>query len=181
MQNKLKPGLIQLYTGTGKGKTTAALGLALRSVGMGLRVYFVQFLKPESAVSGELNTARRLAPQLKLVRLSDDSFLGAIAEEVRKRNKALYSQELNRIEKLMQREEYDIFILDESVNALQLGLIEWEQLEQLIKAKPSQVELVFTGQPAPAQLIELADLVSNVEMIKHPYQQGIKARPGIEY
>ncbi len=181
MRNTLKSGLIQLYTGCGKGKTTAALGLAVRAVGMGLRVYFVQFLKPESAASGEMNACKHLAPQLKLIRLSDDSFLGAISEEVRKRNKALYAQDLDKIQELMQSEEYDVFILDESVNALHLGLIKWPQLESLIEAKPAQVELVFTGQPAPAQLIELADLVSNVEMVKHPYQQGIKARAGIEY
>ncbi len=181
MSAKLKQGRIQLYTGGGKGKTTAALGLSLRAIGSGFRVYFVQFLKPESAVSGEMNIARRLAPQLKLVRLSDDSFLGRISEEVQKRNSALYAKELDNIKKLMQAGEYDIFILDESVNALNLGLIDWRQIEGLIKIKPPQVELIFTGQPAPPQLIELADLVSNIEMIKHPYQQGVGARAGIEY
>lgn len=181
MSAKLKQGQIQLYTGGGKGKTSAALGLTLRAIGWDLRVYLVQFLKPKSAASGEMNMARRLSPQLKLVRLSDDSFLGTISLIVRKRNKILYAQELDKVQKLMQAGEYDIFILDELVNALHLGLIEWQQVEGLIKTKPPQIELVFTGQPAPPQLIELADLVSNIEMIKHPYQQGVGARAGIEY
>jgi cob(I)alamin adenosyltransferase len=181
MAVKLERGLIQLYTGEGKGKTTAALGLAFRAVGMGLGVYFVQFLKPRSEPSGELRMAHRLAPRLKMVRLSDDSFLGPVTETVQQRIKVIYARELDSIQELMQQGVYDIFILDELVNALHLQLVEWQQIEHLIQNKPTEVELVFTGQPASPRLIQLADLVSKLEMIKHPYQQGVKARAGIDY
>jgi cob(I)alamin adenosyltransferase len=181
MATKLRKGLIQLYTGEGKGKTSAALGLAFRAIGMGLRVYFVQFLKPRSTPSGEVNTASRLTPRLRLVRLGDDSFLGPVSDAVRRRTEGIYAQELDRIQQIMQQGEYDIFILDELVNALHLGLVNWGQVERLVEAKPLQVELVFTGQPAPPRLIELADLVSELRMVKHPYRQGVKSRPGIEY
>ncbi len=181
MNTKLKQGLIHLYTGNGKGKTTAALGLSLRAVGMGLRVYFVQFLKPQSAPSGEVNIASKLAPQFTLLSPHEDSFLGHISDDMRKKNKTICFNTLTNVKTLMQAGKYDLFVLDEAVNALNLKLIEWAWIEELINNKPQEIELVLTGQPAPPKLIELADLVSSVEMIKHPYQQGIQSRAGIEY
>jgi cob(I)alamin adenosyltransferase len=181
MATGLNRGLVQLYTGNGKGKTSAALGLAFRAMGMGLRVYFVQFLKPASNPSGEMNLQKRLIPQIKIVRLSDDSFLGPVSESIRLRTMDIYNRELNKITKLMQEGDNDIFVLDELVNALHLKLVKWELVEDVVKSKPALVELVLTGQPAPLKLIQLADLVSKLEMVKHPHQQGIKPRPGIEY
>jgi len=174
-------GLVQIYTGEGKGKTTAALGLALRAIGQGLRVYFVQFLKPQSASSGEMKSAARWGADFRLVRLADDSFLNPISASLRAKTRRLYAEELDHIQHLMQEGSYNLFVLDEVLNALHLGLIEEGRIERLIYERPSSIELIFTGQPLPKKLIPLADLISEIKVIKHPYDQGIKARPGIEY
>jgi len=177
----LKLGLLQVYTGDGKGKTSAALGLALRAVGWGLRVLMVQFLKSSAAHSGEVEAAKTLAPNLALMRLSPHSFLGPIPDEIYQKTRSLYREYLEKLQETIQRAEYDVFILDEALVALKLGLVNKPQLQALLAARPPQVEVVLTGRGCPQWIIDLADLVSEINLIKHPYQQGIPARPGIEY
>ncbi len=174
-------GLIQVYTGNGKGKTTAALGLALRALGQGFKVYFIQFLKPGSFPSGEIQAANKWLACLKIVRLADDSFLGPVSDELRFKTRSLYQTALDNVVRQIYRDNYQMVVLDEALNALHLGLMEWDWLEEVIRHKPPGLELVLTGNPLPDKLRDAADLVSEVRMIKHPYSTGIPARPGIEY
>ena len=174
-------GLIQVYTGNGKGKTTAALGLALRAMGQGFNVYFIQFLKPGSFPSGEIRAADRWLPGLKIVRLADDSFLGPVSDELRLKTRGIYQTVLDNVIRQVYRDNYQMVVLDEALNALHLRLMEWDWLEEAIRHKPPELELVLTGNPLPDKLRDMADLVSEVRMVKHPYASGIPARPGIEY
>ncbi|MFC2071154.1 cob(I)yrinic acid a,c-diamide adenosyltransferase [Chloroflexota bacterium] len=167
-------GLIQIYTGDGKGKTTAALGLAIRATGHGMRVGFIQFLKSE-ACGEHLFTSRY--PAFEIVQIStESSFTKArepMSEEVQ--------QTLVYAEEQMLGGGYDLLILDEIFIAIRKGLITTEQVLALLEKKPESVELVLTGRYAPAEVVEQADLVTEMRMIKHPLNQGIGARPGIEY
>jgi len=177
----LEMGLVQVYYGEGKGKTTAALGLALRAVGQGLRVYIAQFLKPRSASSGEANIISRLGDDFVLERINENSFLGKISEELRAKSTELFARELPHLKNMLQQADYDLIILDEILNVLSLGLIKEGDLLELLEAKHPQVELILTGRQAPAWLLERADLATEIRLVKHPYQHGIKARRGIEF
>jgi cob(I)alamin adenosyltransferase len=175
----LEKRLIQIYTGNGKGKTTAALGLALRASGWGLRVLFVEFLKPISAPCGEKESAPRIGFSIR--RISEDSFIGRISPELKKKTCDLIRKELEDIRQKMQKGEFDLYILDELVTAVSLGILPEEDVLSLMKDKPDKVELVLTGRGASEKLIEHADLVSDIRSIKHPYQKGIPSRQGIEF
>ncbi len=177
----LEMGLLQVYYGKGKGKTTAALGLAVRAVGQGLRVNAIQFLKPRSAPAGITNIASRLGDNFVLERINDDSFICKVSERLHTKSIKLFAEELPRVKNIIQKADYDLVILDEVLNAVSLGLITEEALRELLKSKHPKVELVLTGRSAPPWLIEQADLVTEMNMIKHPYQRGIQARKGIEY
>lgn len=165
-------GLVQIYTGNGKGKSTAALGLALRAVGQGLRVGFIQFLKGE--VSGEHLFLEKY-PAFNIQRLGKVSHFKRgnpeLTEEVQ--------ETLQLIEKEMQN--YDLLIMDEVFIAIDMGLMSAGQLLELIDKKPEVLEIVLTGRRAPVAIIERADLVTEMTEVKHPFQRGIGARRGIEY
>lgn len=175
----METGLIQIYTGNGKGKTTAALGLALRASGWGWRVLFVEFLKPISAPCGEGKSAPQIGFSIR--RVSEDSFIGGISQDLKKKTCTLIREELEDIRQKMQKREFDLYILDELVTAVSLGILPEEDVLCLMKAKPGKVELVLTGRGASEKLIEYADLVSDIRSIKHPYQKGISSRQGIEF
>ena len=186
---RLKRGLVQVYTGNGKGKTTAALGLALRAAGHGLRVGVIQFMKGQLE-SGERKAAERLAPELEIhtfgsARWGDPSKappgtpwwkLPPSAED---RDKA--QEALSFAREAMASGRYDIIILDEVFGAIGLGLVSLEQALDLIRARPEHVELILTGRAAPAEIVDAADLVTEMKAVKHPYQEGVKARKGIEF
>lgn len=174
----LETGLVQIYYGKGKGKTTAAFGLAVRAAGQGFRVYIAQFLKPNH--SGELKSVS-LLENITLEKINHDSFLGEISQELRTKTIDIYSKKLPQIEKYLSEKKYDLVILDEILNAFALGLVSEENLKGLLAARNPQVELVLTGRSAPAWLIEEANLVTEVKLIKHPYQRKIPARRGIEF
>ena len=178
-----KYGLVQVYTGDGKGKTTAAIGLAVRALGWGKKVLFYQFLKPPAAKSGELCLAEKFLDQLTCKRLQADWPLTKTRpdEPARSKMRRDIQQIWPDIVKAVTEHEYDLVILDEMNCCLAERLIDWPALANLLAGKHQDVELILTGRGASKQLIAAADLVSEVVEIKHPYNDGLTARKGIEY
>ncbi len=174
---KLEKGLVQVYTGNGKGKTSAAFGLALRAIGRGLEVYIIQFIKGGFDY-GELYIADKL-PGLKLKAFGRGKFVSE--KEPDKEDVDLAEEALRTAEEAVKSHEYDVIVLDEVNVALNLRLIKTERVLQLIREKPVQTELVLTGRKAPKEIIEAADLVTEMTEVKHPYHSGFRARKGIEY
>jgi len=174
---KLEKGLVQVYTGNGKGKTSAAFGLALRAVGRGLKVYVIQFIKGGFDY-GELYVVDKL-PNLTLKPFGRGKFVTAKPPE--KEDVKLAEEALSHAQEIVASSKYDVVILDEVNVALNLGLIGLEAVMKLVKNKPSHVELVLTGRYAPAQIIEIADLVTEMKEVKHPFNKGFQSRKGIEY
>lgn len=174
---KIERGYIQIYTGNGKGKTTAALGQALRAAGYGLKTYIIQFMK-EYPYS-ELKSLENLAGFIKIEQVCGDEFVYKREvppkEEI---DKALDA--LERIKKIMKSDEYDLIILDEVCVAIYFGLLKLDEVLSVIDAKPTNVELILTGRYCPEVLIEKADLVTEMKEVKHYYQKGVLARKGIE-
>ena len=176
-------GLVQVYTGKGKGKTTAALGLAVRALGWGKAVYICQFLKPADLKSGEMCLIEKFPQQLRWEHVGDDWPLkkDGPGKEVREKMRTTIAQIWPSIVKAVSEPEYDLVILDEINYCLSEGLIEFSALQKLFTSKHQQLELILTGRGASPQLIQAADLVSEVLAIKHPYSKGTTARKGIEY
>jgi cob(I)alamin adenosyltransferase len=176
-RKRLERGLTEVYTGDGKGKTSAAFGLGLRALGRGLKVYVVQFIKGGFDY-GELHIVDHL-PNLKLVAFGRGKFVTEVPpadEDIR-----LAKEAFELAQKVVNSEEYDLVILDEINVALNLKLIDVKEVIDLIKNKPKRVELILTGRYAPPEVIEVADLVTEMKEIKHPYTRGIPPRKGIEY
>lgn len=167
--------MIQVYTGNGKGKTTAALGLALRACGAGLKVYIGQFLK--NGCYSEIKALK------KIKNINAQQFgLGCfIKKPTDKKNLLLAKNGLVKIKEIITKKIYDIVILDEINVALELKLLELSDVINLIKNTPRKTELVLTGRNAHPAIIKIADLVSEIKDIKHYYKKGVKARKGIEY
>lgn len=174
---RLEKGLVQVYTGNGKGKTSAAFGLALRAVGRGLKVYIIQFIKGGFDY-GELYVVDKL-PGLKLKAFGRGKFVATEKPDSMDAN--LAEEALAAAKKVIKSGEYDIVILDEINVALSLHLIKTDKVMKLIKSKPASTELVLTGRDAPKEIIEVADLVTEMVEVKHPFNQGFRARKGIEY
>jgi len=173
----LERGLVQVYTGDGKGKTTAALGLALRAAGYGLRVHIVQFLKGWEHY-GEL-AGVKLLPSVTLRQFGRSGFVNP--KRPLPQDYDLARAALADVRAAMLSGEVDIVILDEVNNALELGLLPVEAVLALLDERPANVELVLTGRGAPAAIRERADLVTEMQAVKHPYDSGLVARKGIEY
>ncbi len=171
---KAEKGLIQIYTGDGKGKTTAALGLAIRAAGHGKRIGFIQFLKNEPC--GEHFFVSQHCP-FEIIQISTESCFKASKEKLKEEAQ----RTLTCVEEQMLSSKYDILILDEIFVALFRGSITLEQVVNLLAKKPENLELILTGRYAPREIIKLADLVTEMRMVKHPINAGIKAREGIEY
>ena len=178
MMANLSQGLTQIYTGNGKGKTTAAFGLAIRAVGHGFRVYIIQFMKGKDD-SGELVGLQRLKPECQIEHFGGTGWVhkGELQEEhIQEARKALA-----KASEIVLSGKWDIVILDEIINAIWFDLIPENKVLELISKKPKHVELVLTGRNASPTLIEKADLVTEMVQTKHPYEQGIMARQGIEF
>ncbi len=173
-------GLVIVYTGGGKGKTTAALGMALRAVGYEHKVCMIQFIKG-SWHYGEMDSSQRLTPEFELIP-AGKGFVGIIDDTSPKEEHEKYAEEAIKIcqEKILS-EKYDLIILDEINYAVNLGLINLKSVTELIKSKPQKLDLVLTGNHAKQEIIELADLVTEMKEIKHPFQSGIKAKKGIDF
>ena len=175
-QQGLSQGCVQIYTGNGKGKTTAALGLSLRAVGRGMRVCFFQFIKGGGPY-GEQLAAERLAPLMTIIQTGKPGWVNTkdITEDRRAAQQAF-----QKACELLASGQYDLFVCDEILGALGFGLLDLEQIVELIALKPDTVELVLTGRGAPEQLVAAADLVTEMREVKHYYQAGVPARVGIE-
>ncbi len=179
----LEKGLVQIYTGDGKGKTTAAFGLGLRAAGQGNKVLIYQFLKPPSLDIGE-----RFALQLGAVRIRVETLdtpwdmsKSLKDEKAVTKMQAAISEVLERIAQTAEKRFYDVLILDEIVFCLSKGLAKLEDIKNIIDRRDPAVEIVLTGRGATEELIELADLVTEMRSIKHPFDKGLPARRGIEY
>ncbi|MDF1525384.1 MAG: cob(I)yrinic acid a,c-diamide adenosyltransferase [bacterium] len=170
-------GYIHVYTGDGKGKTTASLGLALRAVGNGLKVLVIQFLKG-SEMTGERQAALNLSPGLEIRPLGRNGLLhpGLIMERDRVQAEAALDEAIGE----MTSGRWNVLILDELNTACSLGVVPEERVLQLMDQKPDGMELVLTGRGAPEKVIEKADLVTEMREIKHYFKQGVPAREGIE-
>lgn len=191
---KSETGLIHVYTGDGKGKTTAALGLATRAVGHGKMVHMVQFLKG-SSYSGELFAAPRLFPQLQITQFgwgcpwssqirSGQGHCTGCGECFRNNRDpeiSLAKHAFKFSTQLVHQGEYDIIILDEISHPIRHKLLEADRVVQLLKEKPHHVELVLTGRRMAPEIMEVADYVTELVPHKHPFQKGIESRRGIEY
>jgi len=169
--------MIQIYTGNGKGKTTAALGLGLRAVGHGLKVIMIQFMKGEINY-GELEAVKHL-PGFKIEQYGRPDFVNP--ENPDKEDIRLAEQALKRAAKVIKNKEFDIVILDEINVAVSFGLIKAEKVIELIKNTSKKTELILTGRYMPEEFIKYADLISEVREVKHHFQAGVSARKGIEY
>lgn len=172
----MRKGYIQVYTGSGKGKTTAALGLALRAAGAGLRVFIAQFVKQRK--SSEYEALGRFPDVITIKRFGRGFILKKKATETDR--KAARSG-LKEVRKILLSEDYDVVILDEANIAVHYNLITAEDLLKLMAEKPKDVELVITGRYADERVVEMADLVTEMKEIKHYGEKGIKARVGVEY
>ncbi len=170
-------GYIQLYTGNGKGKTTAALGLALRAAGHGLRTYFGQFLKGKP--SGEGEAVKKLSSLITIERFGREGFVFA-AKGPDEEDIQLARQGLQKCREAMRSSSYHIVVLDEVNTAVHLKLLREEEILSLIREKPENVEIVLTGRNAPPSFISEADLVTEMREVKHYFAVGVAARTGIE-
>jgi cob(I)alamin adenosyltransferase len=173
-------GLTHVYYGYGKGKTTAALGLALRAAGHGKRVVIVQFLK--DARSGELSQLA-LLPNVTVLRgkAAGHTFSIDMTEEERGITRRIHDENLQKALRLRENGACDLLILDEGLDAYQLGMIDRALFESAVNDKPEPLELVITGHNPEAWLTERADYVTEMVKIKHPYDAGTAGRPGIEF
>ncbi len=175
-----KQGLVIVYTGKGKGKTTAALGMALRAVGYNHKVCMIQFIKG-SWHYGEMTSSKRLEPEFELTAVGK-GFVGIIDDKSPIEDHRKIAQEALRIaQEKINSKKYDIVILDEINYAVNLGLINLQDVLDLIMKKPPHLNLVLTGNYARNEVIDLADLVTEMREVKHPFKVGIKARKGIDF
>jgi len=179
----LEKGLVQLYTGDGKGKTTAAFGLALRAAGQGNKVLIYQFLKPPTLETGERSVLRLGAAGIRIEAfdLPWDMSTSWADKKAVVQVQAAIRQVLEKMAETAEKRLYDVLILDEIVFCLSKGLVRLEDVKSLIRRKDPAVEIVLTGRGATEELMELADLVTEMRNVKHPLDKGLPARRGIEY
>ena len=178
-----KKGLVHIYTGDGKGKTTAAFGLALRAAGHGNKVLIYQFLKPASLNAGE---RKALSDVKKSITVESLGLKWDLSKSLKNKDMAAQAKKtikktLERIGRTANTKLYDLIILDEIVFCLSKGLAEISDISEIIKKRDKSVELVLTGRGATKELINLADLVTEMKNIKHPFDKGLTSRKGIDY
>jgi cob(I)alamin adenosyltransferase len=178
----LDKGLVQIYTGNGKGKTTAAFGLALRAAGQGNKVLIYQFLKPPDIETGERFALKLGAVRIRLECLDIAWDENSLKDETKVAEvKTAIADILKRIAETAEKRFYDVIILDEIVFCLSKNLAKLEDITDIINRKDSRVEIVMTGSGASDELLKMADLVTEMKNIKHPFDKGIRARQGIEF
>jgi len=173
-----RKGLIGVFTGDGKGKTSAALGTALRAAGQGLRVLILQFMKKQRNI-GELKAIEASNLPIRLEQHGRRVFFRSRACEPM--DIYMASRGMTAFREAMESGCYEMIILDEINMAVHFGLVQWSELKQLLDQKPPELHLFLTGRNARSELIEMADLVTEMREIKHPYREGVQAQAGIEY
>lgn len=175
----MNQGLIHIYCGDGKGKTSAAIGLAVRAAGCGKKVLFARFLKNEE--SGELKILDAVL-EITVIHLERSyGFFNTLSDGEKQEVRQLYGTLWNGIAKIITESDYDILIMDEFMAAYRYGLIPQEEAIKFLRKKPKCLEVVLTGRDPDEKLVELADYVSEIRKVKHPFDRGIRARRGIEY
>ena len=175
----MEKGLIEVYCGDGKGKTTAAIGLAVRAAGCGMRVLFVRFLKNEH--SGELVILDKI-PEIDVIHLNREfGFVFRMTEEEKQEAKEVYSNLWQEAVRRAVEEEYDMLVADEFMAAYRYEFIDHVHALDFLKNKPGKLEVVLTGRDLAPEIQELAEYISEVKKIKHPFEQGVPARRGIEF
>ncbi|HSB16585.1 MAG TPA: cob(I)yrinic acid a,c-diamide adenosyltransferase [Bryobacteraceae bacterium] len=172
-------GLLMVYTGNGKGKTSAAMGTAFRAVGQGFKVLMIQFIKG-SWHYGELDSAGMLGDAFE-IRVMGRGFVKVGAEQPDPEDVRLVQEAWNAAVEAMQSKKYDMLILDEINYAIHYGMLGIDQVLEGLVARPGQLHVVCTGRNAHPKLVEAADLVSEIKEIKHPFHKGVLAQRGIEY
>lgn len=177
----LTQGMIHLYIGDGKGKTTAAVGLAIRALGAGLKVLFVQFLK--NTVTGEKNIMEQYTENLYFYRPKQrhSLFLWKMTEKQLAETKEDLQISWRHIREEILSGNWDVVVLDEVLDVIKYSLLSEEDILNVLTKKPEKTEIICTGRDAPDSLRDLADYISLIEKVKHPYDKGICARHGIEY
>ncbi|MBS6602814.1 MAG: cob(I)yrinic acid a,c-diamide adenosyltransferase [Brachyspira sp.] len=180
--NWAKHGYIQVYTGNGKGKTTASLGLAMRALGRCWKVLIIMFMKGGDDY-GELNSFRNLSPEiaenLTIVQAGPDRIV--YQKDKNETDAAEIKKGWELAKNAIQNDEYNLIILDEANIAIDMGFIDLQEMLQVLKNKPDEMEIVLTGRNARQEIIDIAHLVSEIKPVKHYWDTGISARKGIEY
>jgi cob(I)alamin adenosyltransferase len=173
---RINKGLVIVNTGKGKGKTTAAMGVVVRAWGRGMKVIMLQFIKHSTANFGEQRAAQKMGIEMR-----------AMGDGFTWRSKDLdQSAELARAhwedcKTIIASGDYEVIVLDEFTYPMHYGWVDTEEVIEALKARPDMVHVIITGRNAPEALVEYADLVTEMNVVKHPYQEGIKAQPGIEF
>lgn len=173
-------GLLMVYTGNGKGKTSAALGAVFRAVGQGMKALMVQFIKG-SWHYGELDTAKMLPPGLFEIRVMGRGFVKIGSEKPDPADVAMVEQAWAMVVEEMHAGRFELIVCDEINYAIHYGMIDVDRVVRDLQARPEAVHVVCTGRNAHPKLVEIADLVSEIKQVKHPYEKGILAQRGIEY
>ena len=174
--SRVHEGYVQIYTGDGKGKTTAALGLVLRALGQGLRAAVLQFMKSDPSW-GEIVMLKRL--EVPVVQCGLDHWV--LKGKITDADRAAAAEGLARARALVESGDYDVVVLDELCTALSFELLALDDVLAMLAVRPPAVELVLTGRGAPEALVAAADLATEMRPLKHYYEAGVKARPGIEF
>ena len=174
----INTGLIHIYHGDGKGKTTCATGLAVRCAGGGGKVLYYQFLKNGS--SGEINILKNISNITVMEGYEKIKFSFLMTEEEERETKEYYGNKLKEISEKISIEDYQLLVLDEVLHAVNKGYIELEELLDFIKNKPEKLEVVLTGRDPKEELLEIADYVTEMKKIKHPFDRGVASRHLIE-
>lgn len=172
-------GLMHVYCGDGKGKTTAAVGLAVRAVGTGKRVLFVQFMK--GGKTGELQTFQMLSNVTVLRSDKKFPFYSQMTKEQKEKQTAIHNQILEKIEQALQQQIFEILILDEVTYPYQWGMVDRERLLRILDDAKERAEVICTGRNPEQELLDRADYITEMKCVRHPYEKGIAAREGIEY
>jgi len=176
-RGRLEKGYVQVYTGNCKGKTTAAMGLAFRAMGSGMKTYIGQFMKGQEY--GELHSAEMVKPFITIEQYGRKELIH-VTKPPRQEDVDMAQAGLSKARQAMSSGEYDIIVFDEILTAHFFQLVSVEDMLDVIKSKPENVEVVFTGRYAPKEVIEAADLVTEMVEVKHYYEKGVDARKGIE-
>ena len=179
-KRRKRKGLIIVNTGNGKGKTTAALGVALRAVGSNKRVLFLQFVKGDWK-TGEMKSAKLLAPNLEFVRMGKGFTIPGYIRRSMEEHENAAQEALEAAKQLMIAGQYDIVIFDEILYAIKHGLVTTQQVLEVLDLKPPMLHVILTGRDAPAELCAIADVVTEMQAVKHPYREGVPAQKGIEF